>query len=151
MTTEHNNSSRRPFIKKTIAVGIVPLIGSALPAQWTKPIVNTIILPAHAQTSVTSIVFTSSPVCGTSQDLQQDISVSAQVLSNPGAGVDVTFTVTCNATPSTSGSFVLATQSDGSISLAMGNGQDEGCIVGDMLGIVAELDGVSATCEWLMT
>lgn len=44
--------SRRDVIKKTgLAVGAVATV-QALPANWTKPVVNAVILPAHAQTSV---------------------------------------------------------------------------------------------------
>ncbi|MCI5146109.1 MAG: hypothetical protein D3923_11415, partial [Candidatus Electrothrix sp. AR3] len=45
------NQNRRKAIKK-IAVGVGALAGySVLPTTWTKPIIDGIVLPAHAQTS----------------------------------------------------------------------------------------------------
>ncbi|MCP4365833.1 MAG: hypothetical protein GY800_11130 [Planctomycetes bacterium] len=45
------NRERRTTIKK-IAVGVGALAGiSALPEKWTRPVVESIVLPAHAQTS----------------------------------------------------------------------------------------------------
>jgi hypothetical protein len=46
-----NNQSRRKALKK-IAVGVGALTGySVLPQKWTQPIIDNIVLPAHAQTS----------------------------------------------------------------------------------------------------
>lgn len=46
-----DNQSRRKAIKK-IAVGVGALAGySVLPQKWTQPIIDNIVLPAHAQTS----------------------------------------------------------------------------------------------------
>ena len=50
------SQERRTTIKK-IAVGVGALAGiSSLPDKWTKPIVEGIILPAHAQTSANLII-----------------------------------------------------------------------------------------------
>lgn len=39
-------------------LGVGGIAACALPAQWTKPIVNSVMLPAHAQTScVTDVTF----------------------------------------------------------------------------------------------
>ena len=46
------NSSRRSLIKKTGVAGGVVLTASALPESWVKPIIKSMVLPAHAQTSV---------------------------------------------------------------------------------------------------
>ncbi len=51
------NQERRKTIKK-LAVGVGALAGySVLPAQWIKPIVGQIVLPAHAQTSGMTITW----------------------------------------------------------------------------------------------
>lgn len=46
-----NNVNRREVVKSVIVVvgGVVTAL--ALPAKWTKPIVESIIVPAHAATS----------------------------------------------------------------------------------------------------
>ena len=51
MTDKKSSESRRKLLK-TIAAGSGAVIaGKSLPEDWTKPIVNSVILPAHAQTS----------------------------------------------------------------------------------------------------
>lgn len=55
MTNKHKNSSRNLYRRhalKALTGGL--LFGSAatlLPSKWTKPVVNAVILPSHAQTS----------------------------------------------------------------------------------------------------
>ncbi len=48
---KHNSNSRRHAL-----IGIVSVLGSTsvLPQKWVKPVINTVILPAHAQTSATT-------------------------------------------------------------------------------------------------
>ncbi len=46
-----SNVSRRKLLKSiTLGSGTL-LAGSSLPEHWTKPVVNTVLLPAHAQTT----------------------------------------------------------------------------------------------------
>lgn len=50
------NNKRRDAIKKTIAAGGVTVVAST----WTKPLIESIVLPAHAQTSsslIATIIF----------------------------------------------------------------------------------------------
>lgn len=44
-----NRDKRRQLLQTLVASGAIA--GSALPSQWRKPVVNSVILPAHAQTS----------------------------------------------------------------------------------------------------
>lgn len=48
------NKGRRDAIKKTIAAGGVTIMA----ASWTRPVVESIVLPAHAQTSSNSLLAT---------------------------------------------------------------------------------------------
>jgi hypothetical protein len=145
------SQSRRPFIKSALSLTALPIAATMLPTKWSKPIVNSVVLPAHAQTSATSITFSSTPACGSSQPLADPITISAQLSPNPGAGINVSFTVMCNGIPSASGSFNVTSDAAGLINLAPANGMAEGCSVGDTLSIQAELDGATAICQWTMT
>ncbi len=44
-------ASRRKLLKSILAGGGVAAAGRALPEQWTKPVVDSVLLPAHAQTT----------------------------------------------------------------------------------------------------
>lgn len=45
---KQKNITRRKILT---AAGLIGVAGSQLPSGWTKPLVNSVILPAHAQTS----------------------------------------------------------------------------------------------------
>lgn len=52
MTDQNRNPSRRKLLRNTLlATGTA----AVLPASWTKPVVDSILLPAHAMTSAQSI------------------------------------------------------------------------------------------------
>lgn len=50
MTTKNQNSRRR-LLKAAAGVGGLYSAGKMLPETWTRPVVDTVTLPAHAQTS----------------------------------------------------------------------------------------------------
>ncbi len=51
MTDKKSNDSRRKLLK-SIAAGSGALVaGKSLPKSWSKPVINTVLLPAHAETS----------------------------------------------------------------------------------------------------
>lgn len=45
------NNPRRKLIKSVLGAGCVIVTASQLPRQWTRPIVESVLLPAHAQMS----------------------------------------------------------------------------------------------------
>ena len=52
MTNKTNESSgRRKLLKTAAASSGMAVVATALPTNWTKPVVDSILLPAHAQTS----------------------------------------------------------------------------------------------------
>ncbi len=51
MTNKKSNGSRRKLLK-SIATGSGAIVaGKSLPESWSNPVVDSIVLPAHAQTS----------------------------------------------------------------------------------------------------
>ena len=46
--TKTTSNSRRKALK---AIGVGGVLAGTIPASWTKPVVKSVILPAHAQTS----------------------------------------------------------------------------------------------------
>ena len=59
MKNQRLESKRRALLKSTAAAGGLMVFGKAAPESWMKPVVNAIVLPAHAQTTQAS---DSSPV-----------------------------------------------------------------------------------------
>ena len=47
-----SNESRRKILKSIVAGSGAVIAGKSLPENWTKPVVDSVTLPAHAQTSV---------------------------------------------------------------------------------------------------
>ncbi len=48
---QKRQASRRKLLKSILAGGGVAVAGRGLPEQWTKPVVDAVLLPAHAQTT----------------------------------------------------------------------------------------------------
>jgi hypothetical protein len=51
MTDKKSNESRRKLLKSIAAGSGVVIAGKSLPESWSKPIVDSVMLPAHAETS----------------------------------------------------------------------------------------------------
>lgn len=61
---QNENNSRRKLLKTAAASSGIAVAATALPTNWTKPVVDSILLPVHAQMSgaVVGGVYTSAPV-----------------------------------------------------------------------------------------
>lgn len=57
---------RRRSALKTLSGGSVLVAGGLLPSEWARPVIQTVLLPAHAQTSL--IDATTTPIPGTTPD-----------------------------------------------------------------------------------
>ena len=55
-----SSSSRRRILQSTLATGVV-ITADMLPAKWSTPIVDSVILPAHAATSESGFHYTRFP------------------------------------------------------------------------------------------
>jgi len=51
MTDKKSSESRRKLLKSIAAGSGAVIAGKSLPESWTRPVVNSVMLPAHAQTS----------------------------------------------------------------------------------------------------
>lgn len=51
MTDKESSESRRKLLKTIAAGGGAVIAGKSLPESWSRPVVDSVILPAHAQTS----------------------------------------------------------------------------------------------------
>jgi hypothetical protein len=51
MTDKKSNESRRKLLKSIAAGSGAVIAGKSLPENWTRPVVDSVMLPAHAQTS----------------------------------------------------------------------------------------------------
>ena len=51
MSDNQSNESRRKLLKSIAAGGGAIVAGKSLPDKWTAPVVDSVLLPAHAQTS----------------------------------------------------------------------------------------------------
>lgn len=48
-----SNSSRRQLLKALTSSSGAIVVGKSLPEEWTKPIIDSVVLPVHARTSAT--------------------------------------------------------------------------------------------------
>lgn len=51
MTDKKSSESRRKLLKSIVAGGGAVVAGKSLPESWSRPVVDSVMLPAHAQTS----------------------------------------------------------------------------------------------------
>jgi len=85
MTDKKSGESRRKLLK-SIAVGSGAIVaGKSLPDKWTAPVVDSVLLPAHAQTSPAPTTTAAPPACQTVDDEFTIVSVGSQgSVSAPG-------------------------------------------------------------------
>ena len=78
--------SRRHLLKATVAGSGALLAGKTLPEEWARPLVESVTLPAHAQTSLTSV---SDAVMGTLDSVDNRNWMLDQLVPTAMAGADV--------------------------------------------------------------
>ena len=101
------NTSRRKALK-TIAAGTAVAGGLALSGKWSKPVVDTIILPAHAQATNGAAPATTTPTpTTTSGECSPRLaSASYYVTRDNGTGLVVRVTVSGSVNPAQAGAAI---------------------------------------------
>lgn len=87
---EPNNSKEAP-VRRRVLMSVLGASGSAvvMPGRWTKPFVDSVLLPAHAQTTEAAPL--------TCSDIDTEFTSSLELIPVPG-DVTITFCVTNNGT-----------------------------------------------------
>lgn len=149
-SSANDSSTSKRKLLAGLAIGGALVAGKSLPEQWTKPLINSVLLPAHAQATnpVNALAITPEENCGASVSFTVGIGVQAVVTPNPGAGQDIVFTYTCNG--AAAGTFTEKTDTSGSAVVSK-DGANLGCNPGDSLALVVTFLTFSQSCNWTMT
>lgn len=92
MTDKKSSESRRKLLKSIAAGSGAIVAGKSLPESWSRPVVESVLLPAHAQTSTAPACTITVLVAGIpdgSSAVTQNTSISGTITPNPGADVSV--------------------------------------------------------------
>ena len=157
---DKSKSCRRSLLKKAAGGIAISAAGTTLPKQWTKPVVDSITLPAHAQTSGTTAAPSPAPIsCSAAfiTSIQNSpfpppnflpVSVSGQLLSGAsGVTVSITATTTPTSTTLTGMAMTNATGAFGPVRLDF----VDTCLLGNLGGPIAvnltvSAPGVTGSC-----
>ena len=101
MTDKKSSESRRKLLKSIAAGSAVIVAGKSLPENWTKPVVDSVMLPAHAQTSIICTIDITYAISVPGGDV--DGSYSYNIYNYPGGWnevppVSVNFSTSVNLT-----------------------------------------------------
>ncbi len=156
--TDKNVSSRRKMLKSVAVGGGAIATAHALPSKWTSPVVNMVVTPAHAQTSVTApsivpgVYSTSSPLAiapasSTSgpQFALLDMLISsanAQTVARGHLIDDICATDDDATTPGMS-NLHIRVNADMTVDIAVDSLNDAGIACGNFGGIVSVLNGTT--------
>jgi hypothetical protein len=82
-----SEQSRRKILKSIAAGGGAFIAGKSLPSTWIKPVVDSVVLPAHAQTSTCTIDITwIITVTGGTVNYSEDSTYGYEITYYPGGG-----------------------------------------------------------------
>ena len=100
---------RRKLLKSIATGGGVALVGKSLPDQWTRPMVDSVLLPAHAATSCTPCLVAETYCAGSGQSsISVAVSVDGSVTVTHNLGAE-----TVMVDPCAGGSFLVTFTSQG--------------------------------------
>lgn len=92
---------RRRTALKTLSGGSVLAAGGLLPSEWARPVIQTVLLPAHAQTTL--IDATTTPIPGTTPDEAPTTTAGCECTALTITSASATKTGQSSATASASG------------------------------------------------
>lgn len=128
MKDKQSSESRRKLLKSIAAGSGAIIAGKSLPESWAKPVVDSVMLPAHAQTSVCALTMevynaAGAPIAsGTTIAFNPDPIPQADfrgTVSPSGLGVGGTVSLSWSAPDGSSGQTSAVVQSDGSWSTGL--------------------------------
>ena len=104
MTNKKSSESRRKLLKSITAGSGAIVAGKSLPESWSRPVVDSVMLPAHAQTSTTYIIVSCTaesqngapPGQAYQTGAEAIINLSATVSPIPPVGTNIRMTPTHN-------------------------------------------------------
>ena len=91
MTDKKSNESRRKLLKSIAAGSGAVIAGKSLPDSWSRPVVDSVMLPAHAQTSAPAICHSTIHVQVT-DDKKQKIPSGSSIPSSTTINIGVSIT-----------------------------------------------------------
>ncbi len=142
MKSKNSNTVARRRSLALLVSGAAGLTAKQWPSTWTRPVVQAVMLPAHAQTSV-SLSCVAEPPSGSAVDPQQQINVTVTVSPNPGAGQPVTSEGFCDG--SSAFTSTLFTDAAGQV---FDSGDLGFCSGGQLARIRYSFGGVTDDCFW---
>jgi len=84
---------RRKVLKVLAASGGTLAAGQLVPERWSRPVIDSIVLPAHAQATPLPLALScvSDPPAGSIVGVIDPVSVTATITPNPGVGAEILF------------------------------------------------------------
>ncbi|MDH3690876.1 MAG: hypothetical protein OEU36_15625 [Gammaproteobacteria bacterium] len=151
--TNTTDQGRRRLLALLSTSGGVAATTKSLPDQWVKPIVNSVLLPTHAQTSPASPPALTISCVGidnpSGTPIPENVPVgqfTMTVTPNPGA-VMVNGTIFCDGAVQT-GPFPLSLDVNGQFTSPSGSPSSFSCFSGSILTFQIEFMGVVGQCNW---
>lgn len=163
MTDNKSSESRRKLLKKMAIGGATIAAGRSLPSEWSKPVVDSVLLPAHAQTSAPqSLSVTCTRTDPTATTLPQDygqVLITGNVNPIPDTPYTVDYYLTCNGVHhSTSPQSILwpantdiGVVGAGSPTYTFGAPINGLCPIGGTYSSGFTYQGVTGDCSWTIT
>jgi len=150
-----NEMSRRKLLRVVFGAAGVSAASKLLPGQWIAPIVDVVVLPAHAQASFALTCFKEFPSATAPENAPGDeLNTYVNVSPPPAIGTPINYQWICNGSP-ISGESGTRPIADGSGNTSTGFGFGDpsafGCNEGDVFGIEWSYMGATSQCLWTLT
>ena len=147
------SQSRRLALKSALSASAA-VFSTTLPDRWIRPVVDSVLLPAHAQASAVDYLIECAggqPTPGTVVPSDSILTSEFRIIPNPGV-ITVTARAFCgNDELPVLGTNQFETDPDGTLALVSEPSPAEiGCPVGTTFSHVIEAGGVTGTCSWTL-
>jgi len=143
--TDQIDQTRRTVLHGLTAGGAA-ITARQLPGAWTRPVVETVILPAHAQTSEFQLSCSGSPPTGTTIGLGDSVMSTLQVIPPPPLPASATLRLFCGPTSDPESPIPLDANGTATATRTV-NSQNLAC-AGFSLDLRWTFEGQSVVCSW---